>query len=324
MTDEGEGRRMSKSNSSFILPPSPFSSPRSFAAVLVLAGSLFSSGCLFARPEGPVSSSLLSCRQLSQRGMSAIDRGDWPEAETLLAQAVESCEVDSESRRYYAETLWRRGARDEARAQLEEAVRLAPEQVELHVRLAEVYLELGLTAQAGERVDQALAINPRVAGAWAIRARLLRQDGQPQQALADFHRALAYDPENRAVLWQLAELYRDLGRPQRTLANLRSLADTYPPGNEPAEVLVALAGACSALGRPKDAAEHLAAVARSGPKSPEIYWRLAEAQLQAGCPAEAAQSARAALALDPAHEGSRAVLDRLAMTARAEAVARDR
>jgi tetratricopeptide (TPR) repeat protein len=185
-------------------------------------------------------------------------------------------------------------------------------------------LELGLNAKAAELADQALAIDPRTAGAWAVRARLLRQAGRPQQALADFHRSLAYDPANRGVLWQLADLYRELGQPQRMLANLRSLGDTYPIGEEPVELLIAQAWACNALGQTDEAADRLAAAIRVGGQSPDLYSRLAEAQLQAGRPAEAEQSARAALALDPANAVSRTVLDRLSMAARAEVVPKDR
>ena len=94
-----------------------------------------------------------------------MDRGDWAEAESLLAQAVASCEVDAEARRFYAETLWRRGARQEARAQLEEAVKLAPEHLEPRARLAELCLEMGQRDKAGELVEQSLAMNPRSAAA---------------------------------------------------------------------------------------------------------------------------------------------------------------
>ena len=56
-------------------------------------------GCRLPGTEGPVSRSLVTCRQLSQRGVSAMERGEYDSAETLLAGAVEACPVDVESRR---------------------------------------------------------------------------------------------------------------------------------------------------------------------------------------------------------------------------------
>ena len=99
--------------------------------------------------------SLTDCRRLSQQGVIALERGEQPKAETLLAQAVAACPVDAEARRHYAEALWRRGAQQEAIAQLEEAGRLAGEDASLWARLAEMHLASGQPDLARQNAEQA-------------------------------------------------------------------------------------------------------------------------------------------------------------------------
>ena len=77
------------------------------------------SGCRLPGRGGPVSRSVATCRQLSQQGIAALERGQPRQAEALLAKAVDTCSDDPEARRHYGEALWRSGARSEAVAQLE-------------------------------------------------------------------------------------------------------------------------------------------------------------------------------------------------------------
>ena len=69
-------------------------------------------------------------RQLSQRGISELDRGDWNHGESSLAKSIELCPDDPEARRHYAEALWHRatladarGAKAEAQAERAKAAR---------------------------------------------------------------------------------------------------------------------------------------------------------------------------------------------------------
>ncbi len=268
------------------------------------------SGCRLPFSKGPVSESLGSCRRLSQRGIAAAERGRFEQAETLLAQAVEACPVDSEARRHYAETLWRRGSRQAAIVQLEEAARLATDDATVQVRLAEMHLELSHMRQAWRNTQQALDLDPRSPAAWAIRGRLMRAGGHLQQALADNHRALAYAPGNPHIVLEVAELHRQLNRPDRALVVLQSLAESYSPGETPPEVLHLTAQAYSALGRHDDAVDSLSMIARESPNE-EILHHLAEAQWQAGRAAEAAATARRALALGPQYQPAHELLQRI-------------
>lgn len=256
-------------------------------------------GCQLPSRDGPVSKSLATCRQLSQQGISAAERGQTKKATELLSKAVEACPIDPEARQNYAESLWQAGTRREAIAQLEEATRLASEDAMLRVRLAQMHLAAGDLVRARRSAEQAIDLNPKLADAWAIRGRIMRADGQLRQSLADYLRALGYAPSDQQLLLETAGLYQQLNQPQRALATLYSLADTYSPGEEPPELLRSIGLVCMALQRREEGAK--------------VFYRLAESEQTAGRPAEAEMAARQALALDPQHQASRELLGRLEM-----------
>jgi tetratricopeptide (TPR) repeat protein len=280
-------------------------------AISVAVLALLTAGCRLPGRDGPVSRSLATCRELSRQGIAALERGDTDQAETLLEEAVDTCAVDPQARRHYAEALWHRGCQTKAVEQLEEVVRLAPDDVEARVRLAEVHLAMGHSAQAAATVEQALNLDPAVAGPWAVRGRVAAASGDPRRALADFHRALGRDPGNRDVLLEVAELHRRLNQPQRALASLQSLADTYPPGEEPQQVLHLTGLAYMGLGRHEDAVATLSTAAVREAPSPDLLCHLGEAELLAGRPAAAAAAARHALSLRPQYPPAQALLSRM-------------
>jgi tetratricopeptide (TPR) repeat protein len=277
--------------------------------LLVLSGTL--AGCRLLGVGGTVSQSVATSRQLWQQGLAAIERGQWDRAEPLLLQAVRACPTNADARRSYAEALWNRGARQEAVAQLAEALRNNPEDAGLLVRMAEMRLELGTVDTALEVANQAIDLDPKLAGAWAVRGRAMRAKKRPLEALANSHRALGLAPSDRQIPVEIAEVYGELGQPQRALATLQGVADSYAPGEEPQRVLYLQGLAQTALGRYGDAVEYLTAASTRAQATPEILFRLAEAELAAGQPTQAAASAREALALDPKHQPSRDLVERI-------------
>jgi tetratricopeptide (TPR) repeat protein len=186
----------------------------------------------------------------------------------------------------------------------------------LWVRLAEMYLASGQPQLAWQDAEQALKLDPKLSAAWAIRGGVLRAAGQPREALADYLRALSYAPNDRGTLQEVAELHRVLNQPERALQTLQTLADTYSPGEEPGQVLYLTGLAYVALGRYDDGVERFSAAAARGKPTPEMFYRLGEAQLLAGRPAEAADAARQALALQPQHGPSRNLLERIEIAQR--------
>jgi len=284
--------------------------PRATGLLIAVLAAL-PGGCRLACREGPVSRSLATSRELSRQGIAALERGEPQRAETLLEEAVETCPLDSDARRHYAEALWFRGAQSEAVAQLEEAADLAPDDAFLRVRLAETYLAMGQRDRAREVAEQAIDLDPSLAEAWAVRGRVMLAADDHRGALADFHRALSYAPGDRDVLLETAELHRKMGRPQRALASLQSLAETYSPGEEPQHVLHLTGLAYMALGQYDDAVTALSDAAVRQTPSPDLLSHLGEAELRAGRPEAAAAAARHALALQPQHQASRALLTRI-------------
>jgi tetratricopeptide (TPR) repeat protein len=272
---------------------------------------LLSSGCRIPGHEGPVPQSLADCRRLSQQGVAALDRGDQSKAETLLAQAVTACPVDAEARRRYAESLWRRNARQEAIAQLESAGRLMGEDATLWTRLAEMHLACNQPELAWQDVEQALKYDSKMPGAWAIRGGVHRATGQPREALTDYLRALGYAPNDRAILQEIAALHRQLNQPERAMQTLQTLADTYSPGEEPGQIFYEMGLAYVALGRFDDGAASFTLAIKRGKPTAEMYCRLGEAELLAGRATEAAENARHALALQPQDPASRELLARI-------------
>jgi tetratricopeptide (TPR) repeat protein len=283
-------------------------------ALLLIALGVAAPGCRTLSRE-PVSQSVATCRQLTQQGTNAKERGDWKRAESLLGRAVQSCAIDADARRNYAETLWHRGARGEALAQLKEARRLAGEDPGLAVRTGEMHLALGHVGEANQMADEALQLDPKFASAWALRGRVSAAAGQTQAALADYQRALGYGPHDEEIPILVAEAYRQLNQPQRALGALQSLAEHYTPGQEPQQVLYLEGLALTALNRYDDASQILAQAARRNSPSAEILFRLAEAELLAGRVSNAQTTLEQSLALDPDHRPSRVLAGRIALAA---------
>jgi tetratricopeptide (TPR) repeat protein len=260
-----------------------------------------------------VPQSVATCRQVTQQGVNAIERGDWKRAENLLARAVEVSKVDPDARRQYAETLWHRGALPEALVQLEEARRLAGEDPGLAVRTGELHLAMGKVDVASRMADEALRLDPKFAQGWALRGRVAGATGQIRLALADYQRALGFAPDDRDLTVLVAEAYRQLNEPDRALAALQGAADSYAPGEEPQQVLYLQGLAMTALGRFDDATRSLSRAALRDRPTADILYHLADAQLLAGRVSEAQGSFQEALALAPDHPAARSIGARMAI-----------
>jgi tetratricopeptide (TPR) repeat protein len=276
-----------------------------------LAIVLCASGCQLFRSQGPVSKPVAEARELSQRGMNAMERGDLPGAESLLAQAVKVCPSDIEARRQYAEMLWQRGQREVALSNMEKAQAMAPDDPQIGCRVGEMYLALGKLDDARQTADDVLDLTPGESRAWALRGRADEAAGNFDRALADFHRALEDVHDDRELLIETAELYRRMNRPQRALSTLTALCETYGPGEEPQQVLYLKGLALAALSRHDEAADAFALALEHGSASPELLYRLGESALAAGRTGEAERAVLQALAMEPGHEPSRALKGRI-------------
>ena len=271
-------------------------------------------GCRSLRCPSSADASLAAARQLSLQALDAQQRGRPDQAEALFASAVEQCPEDERARQGYAQSLWQRGAQDEAVVHMEEAVRLSGSDPERLVELGDMYLHRGELRRAGQHADRAIAANVQLAPAWALRGQVQQALGHRDAALASFHQALSLRASYPDVQLAVAAIYVQQNRPQRALATLQTLADSFPAGQVPDEILVQEALACRALGRYQDAAGKLALVCKRDSASAELYCALARTHLLAGDPAAARQAVQAALARDPRHAASQALAAELGST----------
>ena len=143
-------------------------------ALLALLTSLCH-GCATLRPA-PVAENIVTARQLSLRGMDAMQHGQMEEAEAMFAMAIETNRSDERARACYAELLWRRGLHEEAIGHMQDCVRLSGGDPERQVRLGEMYLESGDLDGAWRQSEEAIRTQSCLACAWGLRADILRQD----------------------------------------------------------------------------------------------------------------------------------------------------
>jgi len=243
---------------------------------------LASTGCtLWSKARGPVPQDVADCRQLSQRAVGALHRGDIATAESLAQRAVQTNPLDAQAHQMYSEALWRSGQHEAAIAEAQQAQKLLPDDPLVTVRLGEQYQEQGRSVEAAELASQAIDLCPNCASAWALRARAQASLGQLKEALPDFQQALRFQPTDKKLLLELAELHRRMNRPERALATLGSLRETYPPNEEPPQLLALEADALAALQRWPQAVRARTQLAQRMP-TPENWQYLAAAQKQAG------------------------------------------
>jgi tetratricopeptide (TPR) repeat protein len=277
----------------------------------LLSAVLLSAGCRTLSCNKQSDETIAMTRQLSLQGKAAQQKGEWEKAEACFADAVQRSPADERARCGYAESLWRRGSQEQAVAHMVEAVKLSGNDPERLVQLGQMYLAQNNLPAAMRQADKAIAANKQLASAWCLRASVQRVNGQQEEALAAYHRALSLQPHYPEAQVAVAELYNSSQRPQRALATLQSLADQYPPGSIPPDVLCRQGIVLKQLGRHQDAADCLAAAARSQP-SPDLLVELAHARLLVGDIGSATAATNSALQLSPSHPAALQLWNELA------------
>lgn len=263
------------------------------------------------RQQKIVPESITACREMSRKGVAAMEVGQWDRARENLQEAVTTSPTDVDARRHLAEVLWQTGARRDAVVHMEAAVRLDPRNAPTVVRSGEMLLAMGARDRAMERAEQAITLDARLASAWALRGKIFRNEGKPARALADLQQALRYSPHATDVLLAMAEIQFQMGRPQRCLTTVHHLLDVYAPGDEPQQALWLEGVAYNSLNRPQEAIESLYAASLRGAPQAELLYQLALAEQAAGRNTAATNTVQQALALDSQHQQSRILLANL-------------
>jgi predicted Zn-dependent protease len=283
-----------------------------FIGLLGPTALLATNGCAIFGKRGHSAAEVTAARELSRQGVAALEAGQPQQAEELLKKSLAASPDDAASRRYMAETLWRRGAGDDAIAQIIEAVRLEPTNATLAVRAGEMYLAVGRRETAEAAAERAIRLDPTMAGAWALRGRCFEKMNLPDRALSDFERAVELAPDQSDLLVEVATLYRRRGQNTRCLTAIYHLLDTYPSGEEPQAVLVMQGQTLMDLGRPQQATEAFLVAIQHGPPNADLCFYLAQSYSAAGRATEATAAAQQALAINGGHDPSRQLLSQLA------------
>lgn len=274
---------------------------RRLSGIFVCGLVLFSAaGCRTFCPRS-LEQNVVDARQASLHGLDAMQQGRWEEAERIFAGAVKACPDDERARGCYADTLWHRGACEEALGHMQEAARLSGDDPQRLVQLGEMHLALRQLGKASDCADRAIARNSQLSSAWALRGEVRMARGQFDDALADYHRSLAYHGHQPRVQMAVAQIYRRQERPQRALSTLDTLAQQFPPDDVPLDVLAMQGTTLKQLGRHQQATEMLARAASRGTPSADLLFQLAECQYLAGDASAAQASLDSALAQDPQH-----------------------
>lgn len=245
--------------------------------VIILA----SSGCRAIRRHGESRQSI-AAKRLARQGLEAMHRDRWEDAEELFAGAIDLNASDDRANWGLAESLWRRGEREEAIEYMQAAVRLSGSHPELVVRLGRMHWELDQLEAAEELCAEALLVGHDLAGTWALHGDCLSRRGHTREALAAYHRALALQPDYPEVQIQAAELYRQQGRYDRLLATLDRLRDELPSDSCPTRVHMLRGIAMRQLGRPHEASSCFAEALQLAPEDPNVHLELAALALHAG------------------------------------------
>ena len=273
---------------------------------------VFTTGCATLGRRNRSTAEITVARELSRQGVAALEAGQQQQAEELLKKSLAAAPDEAAARRYMAETLWRRGAADDAIGQIIEAVRLEPTNADLAVRAGEMYLAVGRRDAAEASAERAIRLDPTMASAWALRGRCFEKMNLPDRALADLERAVELQPDRSDLVLETATMYRRRGQNARCLTSIYHLLDTYPSGEAPQHVLVMQGQALMDLGRPQQASGAFLAAIQHGPPTADIYYSLAQSYSAAGKPTEASAAAQQALALNASHDASRQLLAQLA------------
>src|SRR5258708_6279781 len=150
--------------------------------------------------------------------MGVVDRGlgNYPEAETMLRQAVALNGNSYDVRYNLGFTLAKLGKKQEARQHLEKAVQLKPSSSDASFQLAAVLRSLGQEEQARQELKafeqkKQATVNEDVAGTKVNQANEYLQSGDAQHAVDLYRQAIVEDPKNARTRYDLSLALDRLG-----------------------------------------------------------------------------------------------------------------
>ncbi|WP_390889055.1 tetratricopeptide repeat protein [Rhodopirellula halodulae] len=247
----------------------------------------------------------IAARRLSRQGVKAMRQGDWTVAETLFTEALDVSNSNDAAHRGMAESLWKKGQRDEAIEHLEKAVQLSAGDPKHMQRLGRMYLEVGRVDEASRQCQIALDSDRDWAALWALWGDCKASRNEIDEALAAYHRALSLQPDYPYVQMRTAEIYHQQQRYDRLLATLDRLREDTDFVGDVEEMIRPGAAdllrgiAMRELGRTEESVQFFLASTRKNPVDATARLQLASIAMEAGQPDVAQTWLAQAMQLDP-------------------------
>jgi predicted TPR repeat methyltransferase len=242
-----------------------------------------------AVPDHPVA--------LHALGWIAHRAGDRPAALELLRRAVaaDPSNADAWNNLGIVYAAERRPA--DALSAYRQAVSLRPNFAAAYVNIGNAHRDTGRWPDAVEAYGTAVRLAPNLAAAHHALATALRESGRPDDAVASYGRALELSPASGSEVHNdLGLTYARAGNARLAEEHLRKAIVLNPGDPKPRRNLGRL---LLRMGRPREAAEVLADVAR-GPTAPaDVHHDLAVALAKIGRLDEAIEHFRRTVALRP-------------------------
>jgi tetratricopeptide (TPR) repeat protein len=216
----------------------------------------------------------------------ALEMGDFDRAKDHLESLVSHNPDDGELADLVGQCQEALGQTEEAAASYREAVAHAPERIDAYSRLARLLRgPLNQPADADQVMDDLVAANDHAVTAYLERAAYCIANGSLEDADKDAAHARELAPDDARVIRTTTDLDARLGRDDAARAGLRRGIQLHP---DDVDLRIALANLELKAGKPNEAAECLeagrkaAADKNNGPNGAELLNLLAETRLQQG------------------------------------------
>ncbi|MGD9720648.1 MAG: tetratricopeptide repeat protein [Pirellulales bacterium] len=205
-------------------------------------------------------------------GLVHYARGQFPQAQQHIQQAIQIDDAQPTFHNHLAEVLRAAGQLDLAAASCRQALTLDPRAAIVHNTLGTILEAQGDTAAALAEFQQALTLQPDFAQAHYNLARNAEARGDTAQALASFQQALAHKPDYPLALVALGLMLQQQGQQQQAAdAYRRALA--LRPGD--AQTHCNLGSALKDLGQAAEAVDSYRRALELDPQLAQAHFNLA-------------------------------------------------
>lgn len=169
-----------------------------------------------------------SASTYERRGISALDRGDWPAAEASFRRGLELSPGDPSLHHRLGTALFMSGKQREGMQEFEQALRASPRFAKAHYSLGVLMESSGRTREAIDRFTAAITVDPGYTEARLRLAAVLGRSGRADQALVEYGRILEIDPGVADARYLRAVTLMQMQRYEAARDDLVEAAEAYP------------------------------------------------------------------------------------------------